>query len=342
MFNFFLPVVGEDEGHSGHSSVDLFTEEELLPLSGPSFRTVTRPWPVSAKPKTSTENSTMTQSVLNPQLEESDSSLPVKMKMLNNSQLALAKAFQSTTENFTKHRALLSSATTDNFRTIWPTTHTTIQTHRGIEKEREKTTSQMMLNMESTSSHIKMTSNSASSEIRGNIVPSTVAAISSQSEVTMKTLTEQTHNTEISSRENFSQANEQNTLSSATPPPTTRSQATIIPEAYSTTIADEGSDIKTTAGITAITTDSGNTGTNASLTALHVNEGENDSITTASMTSLSSITTTMTNIKHKHNTRSNSLVKKQQGPKQKINITMAEEAIEEKPQRQPGKQTHVL
>lgn len=330
--------MGEDESHSGDGSVDLFTEEELLPLSSPSFRTVTRSWPVSAQLKTPTQDSTTTQSVSKPQLEESDSSLPVKMKMHNNSGFALAKTFQSTTESFTKLRALQSSATTDNVRAIWPTTHTTPQTLPGIEEEKEKTTSQMMLNMESISTNLNMKSNLASSEMTRNIIPNTVATVISQSEVTMKTLTDQTHNTETISRENFSQANEQTPLSSATPSPMT--QTTIIPETYSTTITDEGKYMKTNTATTTTTTDSGNTGTTIILSTSHVTEGENDSSTTASMTTnglASSTTTTVTTGKLKtRNRHSISLVKKQQDPKRKIIV----EDKEEKPQRQPGKQSH--
>ncbi|XP_034169614.1 olfactomedin-like 2Ba isoform X2 [Pangasianodon hypophthalmus] len=333
--------MGEDESHSGDSSVDLFSEEELLPLSAPSFKTITRPWPISAKPNTPPQDSTTPQSVPKPQLEESDSSLSVKRKMLNNSGLALAKTFQSTTESFIKLRALQSSATTDNVRAIWPTKHTIPQTLPGTEEEREeKTTSQMMMNMESTSSHIKMKSNSASLEMTENIIPSTVAAVISQSEVTMKTLTEQTHNTGTISRQNFSQANEQNTLSNATSSPTTQSQAATIPETYSNPITDVRSYMKTNAGMTATTTESGNTGTIVILSTSHVTEGESDSSTTASVSTnrlVNSTTTTITTGKpDKHNTDSISLVKKQQDPKRKIIKTVEDEDVEEKPQRQPG------
>lgn len=184
----------------------------------------------------------------------------------------------------------------------------------------------MILNMESTSSHLKNKSNnnSASSEMRGNIIPNSVTAIISQSEVSMKTLTEQTHNTGTISRENFSHADEQNTPSSAMP--TTQSQTTIIPETYSTTITGEGSHMEANAGMTATTTDS-NTGTNIILTA---------SMSTSSL--VNSTTTTITIAKpNKHNTSSISLVKNQQGPKQKFIQTGEDEDIREKPQRQPGK-----
>ncbi|KAB5539617.1 hypothetical protein PHYPO_G00091110 [Pangasianodon hypophthalmus] len=267
------------------------------------------------------------------------------MKMLNNSGLALAKTFQSTTESFIKLRALQSSATTDNVRAIWPTKHTIPQTLPGTEEEREeKTTSQMTMNMESTSSHIKMKSNSASLEMTENIIPSTVAAIISQSEVTMKTLTEQTHNTGTISRQNFSQANEQNTLSNATSSPTTQSQAATIPETYSNPITDVRSYMKTNAGMTATTTESGNTGTIVILSTSHVTEGESDSSTTASVSTnrlVNSTTTTITTGKpDKHNTDSISLVKKQQDPKRKIIKTVEDEDVEEKPQRQPGRFTN--
>ncbi|XP_053469744.1 olfactomedin-like 2Ba isoform X2 [Ictalurus furcatus] len=332
--------IGEDESHSGDGSVDLFAEEELLPLSTPSFRSVTRPWLVSAKPKIPTQDSTVTQSVPKPQLEESDSSLSVKMKMLNNSGLALGKNLQPTTESFTKLRSLQSSATTDNFRAFWPTTHTTPQTPPGIEEEREEnTTSQMMLNIESTSSHL-MKSNSASSEMTGNIIPNTTAAIISQSEVSMKTLNQQTHNIGTISSETFSQATEQNTRSSATPSPSTQSQTSIIPETYSTTVTDEGSHMKTSAGTTATTTDSGNTEKTIILTTSHVNESEIDSSTTASATTnrlVNSTTTTIINAKHnKHNTHSISLFRKQKDLKQKIIKTLEAQDVEEKPKRQPG------
>lgn len=304
---------------------------------------MTRPWPVSAKPKIPTQDSTVTQSVPKPQLEESDSSLSVKMKMLNNSGLALGKNLQPTTESFTKLRSLQSSATTDNFRAFWPTTHTTPQTPPGIEEEREEnTTSQMMLNIESTSSHL-MKSNSASSEMTGNIIPNTTAAIISQSEVSMKTLNQQTHNIGTISSETFSQATEQNTRSSATPSPSTQSQTSIIPETYSTTVTDEGSHMKTSAGTTATTTDSGNTEKTIILTTSHVNESEIDSSTTASATTnrlVNSTTTTIINAKHnKHNTHSISLFRKQKDLKQKIIKTLEAQDVEEKPKRQPGKQS---
>lgn len=343
-FVVYLPVVGEDESHSGDGSIDLFTEEELLPFAGPSFRTVTRPWPVSANPMSPTEDITMTRSVLKPQLEESDSSLPVKRKMLNNSEHALEKPFQTTTESFAQLRALQSSATTDNISAIWTTTHTTPQTPPKIEEEREeRTTSQTMPNMISTSSHVKMKSNSATSETRDNLIPSTVDALLSQSEVTMKTLTEQTPNTGTISSENFTQADEQTTLSSTTPSPSTQSQTIIIPEAYSTTVTDEGIHMKTDPGMTATTTDSGNTGSNVILTASHVKEGESDSSTTASMTTdrlVSSTTTTITTGKpDKRNTHSISLVKRQQGQKQKFIRPMKDQDLQGNPQRQSGKQS---
>lgn len=329
--------MGEDESHSGDGSVDIFTEEELLPLSSPSFTTFTRSWPVSANLKTPTRDSTTPQSVSKPQLEESDSSLPIKRNFFNNSGFALAKTFKSSTESFTKLGVSQSSATTDNFRAIWPTTHTTPQTLPGIEEEKEKTTSQMMLNMESNSTHLNMKSNLASSEITRNIIPNTVAAVISQSEATMKTLTGQTHNTETISRENVSQANYQTPLSSATPSPMTQIQTTLIPETYSTTITDEGKYMKTSAGTTATNTDSGNTGTTIILTTSHVTEGESDSSTTASVTTnglASSTTTTVTTGKlNKRNTHRISLAKKLQEPKRKTTV----EDKEEKPQKQPGK-----
>lgn len=331
--------MGEDESHSGDSSADLFIEEELLPLSDPSLKTVTRPGPVLAKPRTPTEESSTTQSVLKPHMEELDSSLPVKINMHNSSRLALAKPIQPTTEDFTKLRALQSSTTTDNFRAIWHTKDATPQTLPGIEEEREKRTiSQMMLNMESTSSYLK----SASSEIRGNIEPNTVAAIISQSEVSMKTLTEQTHNAKTISKGNFSQTNEPFTLLSLTPSPSTQSQTTIIPETYSITIIDEEGHMKTNAGTTATTTDSGNTGTNSILTILHVNEGEDDSSTTASMTTDRQYSTTTTVTTGKPNEHSISLDEELQSPKRQIFRTVADEAVEEKPQRQPGKHTRSL
>ncbi|KAK3542587.1 hypothetical protein QTP86_031291 [Hemibagrus guttatus] len=309
--------MGDNEIHSGDGSVDLFTEEELLPLNVPSFRTVTKSWPVSAKPKPPTQDSTITHSVPEPKLEESDPSLSVMREMLNNSRPALTKTFH------------------------WSTTHTPPQTLPGIQEEmEEKTTSQMnVMNMESTSSIIKMKSNSASSEMTGTIIPSTVAGVISQSEVTTKTLTEQTHNTGTISREDFSWVNKQNTLSSVTPSPTTQSQTTIIPESYSTIITDDASLMKTSVGMTATTTDSGNTGATTILTTSNVTEGEIDSSTTTSMAIklVNSTTTTISSSKaDKHNTHSNRLVKKQQYPKRKIFKTVENEDVEKKPQKQSG------
>ncbi|XP_058234717.1 olfactomedin-like 2Ba isoform X2 [Hemibagrus wyckioides] len=308
--------MGEDEVHSGDGSVDLFTEEELLPLSVPSFRSVTKSWPGSAKPKPPTQDSTITQSVPKPKLEESVPSPSVKSEMLNNSGPALTKTFH------------------------WSTTHTTPQTLPGIQEEREeKTTSQMnVMNMESTSSIIKMKSNSASSEMTGTTIPSTVAGVISQSEVTTKTLTEQTHNTGTISMEDFSQVNKQNTLSSVTPSPNTQSQTTIIPDSYSTTITDDGSLMETSVGMTATTTDF-NTGATTILTTSNVTEGEGDSSTTTSMAIklVNSTTTTISSGKaDKHNTHSIRLARKQQDPKQKFIKTVENEDIEKKPQKQPG------
>lgn len=308
--------MGEDEIHSGDGSVDLFTEEELLPLSVPSFRSVTKSWPASAKPKLPTQDSTITQSVPKPKLEESVSSPSVKSETLNNSGPALTKTFH------------------------WSTTHTTPQTLPGIQEEREeKTTSQMnVMNMESTSSIIKM-SNSESSEMTGTTIPSTVAGVISQSEVTTKTLTEQTHNTGTISREDFSQVNKQNTPSTVTPSPITQSQTIIIPDSYSTTTTDDGSLMETSVGMTATTTDS-NTGATTILTTSNVTESEGDSSTTTSMAIklVNSTTTTISSGKaDKPNTHSIRLAKKQQDLKRKIIKTVENEDIEKKPQKQPGK-----
>lgn len=311
--------MGEDEIHSGDGSVDLFTEEELLPLSAPSFRTVTKPRPVSAKPEPPAQDSTITQSLPKPKVEESDSSLSTKRKMLNNSGPALTKSFH------------------------WPTTHTTPQTLPGkLEEREEMTTPQMnMLNMGSTSSIIKMNSNSASSEITKNIMPSTAYVVISQSEFTMKTLTEKSHNTGTISKENFSHVNNQNTHSSMKPSPTTQSQTPIIPESYFTTITDDVSHTKTGFGMTATTPDSGNTGATIILITSNVTEGELDSSTTTSMALNRPVHSTTTSINsgksNKHNTHSIRLFKKQQDPKQKIIKTVENEDVEKNHQRQPGK-----
>lgn len=324
--------MGEDESHSGDGSVDLFTEEELLPLRS-SFRSGARPWPVSAKPKTPTEDITKTQDVLKAWPEKS---FAVLKKMLNKySALTLAKAFQATAESLTKPRAVQFSTTTENLRVIWPTAHTTLQTLPGIEEKREETTSQMTLNTESASGHLKIKSNSASSEMRGNTITSTAAAIISQSE---KTFTEQ-NNTETFSRENFTlQANEQTTSGSLSL--TTQRQRDEIPETYSTTSTDDGSRTKTDAEMSATTTESGSTGTNIILTASHVNEDEIKSSTTASMTTNTLVNNTTTATTGKRRKHSTSVIKKQQGPKQTFVRNGKDEDVQEKPQRQRGK--HLL
>lgn len=310
--------MGEDELHSGDGSVDLFTEEELLPLSAPSFRTVTGALPVSAKPKSPTPDSTTPPSMSRPKLEESDTS-PVKIKMLNNSRLALTE--------------ILPSLTT-------PSTPQTLPGIGGI-GQKEGASHMNILNMELTSSLIKMKSNSASSEMTRNILPSTVPAVNSQPEVTMTTLTGQSHYTGPISRENISQVNKQNTLSSVTPLPRTKNttQVIIVPEINSTTITDEGSHMKTNAGMTATTTDSGNTEETITLTTPNVTEGKSNSTTTASMGRnrlVYSTTTTITTSRHdKPNPHSIRLPAKQ-NPKRKIFKTVGNEGVKQKPQRQPG------
>ncbi|KAM9443798.1 olfactomedin-like 2Ba [Clarias gariepinus] len=322
--------IGEDEGHSGDGSVDLFTEEELLPFSSPSFRTFSIAWPFSANSKTPTQDDTIIQKAPKPRLEseESASSLPVKLNMLKNSEPTLSRPFQSTTKSFTKLRDLQYSATTENLRVTLPTTHSTPQTPSGTEEEREKTTFQMMLNMKLTSSNINMNSNSASPEMTRNIA-STSAAVISQLGDTLKT--EQIHNIETIS----SLAKEQNTLSSATPAPVTLSQTTINPETYSTRTTDEGSHSAGTIVTTAI---SGKEETTESiLSTSRVTEGETDFSTTASMTTNRLVNST-TNLgkTDKHNTPSINLIKKQQDPKQKTIKAMADEQVMAKPRRQPG------
>ncbi|KAI5627601.1 olfactomedin-like 2Ba isoform X1 [Silurus asotus] len=318
-------TLGEDESHSGDDSVDLFAEEELLPLSTPLLRTVTKSWPVSSKPNTPTQNGTITQSVPKTMLEQSDSFLPVKMNV-NDSGIALTKTFQSTEESFTNLQDLQPSTTTDTFRIIQPTTHSTPQTHAGLEED--ITPSQIMLNVQS--SHKKTESNSASPEVPGNIIASTVAASISQSEVTMKALFEQTHNTETISMKNSSQAMEQNTLSSATPSPTTYSQTAPIPENYFTT--DE-QHMKSNAGTTATTTNSGYTVT--PMNTSHVIEGESDSRTTGLMSTERPVTsTTGKPVKSgkpgKHKKHNNNFVQKQQDSKRKIFTLVNDEAVMKK------------
>ncbi|XP_027010051.2 olfactomedin-like 2Ba isoform X1 [Tachysurus fulvidraco] len=308
--------MGEDEIHSGDGSVDLFTEEELLPLSAPSFKTVTRPRPVSAKPEPPAQDSTITQSLPKPKLGESDSSLSIKRKMLNNSGPALTKSFH------------------------WPTTHTTPQTLPGkLEEREEMTTPQMnMLNMESTSRILN--SNSASSEMTKTIMPSTADVVISQSEFTTETVTEKSHNTGTISKENFSHVNNQNTHSSTKPSPTTQSHTPIIPESYFTTITDDVSHMKTSFGMTATTPVSGNTGATIILTTSNVTEGELDSSTTTSMALNRPVNSTITSINsgksNKHNTHSIRLFKKQQDPKQKSIKAVENEDVEKNQQRQPG------
>ncbi|KAF5890766.1 olfactomedin-like protein 2B, partial [Clarias magur] len=333
--------MGEDESNSGDGPVDLFTEEELLPISTPSFRTFSIAWPFSANPKTPSHVGPIIQKAPKPQLEseESASSLPGKLNMFKNSELALSKPFQSTAESFTKLRDLQSSATTENFRVTLPNTHSTPQTLSGTVEEREKTTFQMMLNMKLTSSNINMKSNSASTEMT-RAIASTPAAVISQLGNTVKTFTEQIHNIGTISRDGFSLAKEQNTLSSATPAPVTLSPTTINPETYSTRITDEGSHLKTSAGTIVTTAISGKEETTESiLSTSRVTEGETDSSTTASMTTnrLVNNTTSSVNLgKTDKHTPSISLIKKQQDPKQKTIKTMADEHVMPKPQRQPG------
>ncbi|KAI5090358.1 olfactomedin-like 2Ba isoform X3 [Silurus meridionalis] len=409
-------TLGEDESHSGDDSVDLFAEEELLPLSTPLLRTVTKSWPGSTKPKTPTQDRTITQSVPNIMLEQSDSSLPVKMNV-NNSGIALTKTFQSTEESITNLQDLQPSTTTDTFRVIQPTTHSTPQTHAGLEEDiktrtpsqimlnvesshkktesnsaspevpgniiastvagleediKTRTPSQIMLNVESShkktesnsaspevpgniiastvaglekdiktrtpsqimlnveSSHKKTESNSASPEVPGNIIASTVAASINQSEVTMKALYEQTHNTETISMKNSSQAMEQNTLSSATLSPTTYSQTAPIPETYSTT--DEQL-MKSNAGMTVTTTNFGYTGT--PMNTSHVIEGESDSRTTGLMSTERPVTsTTGKPVKPakpgKHKKHNMHFVQKQQDSKRKIITLVNDEAVMKK------------
>lgn len=305
--------MGEDESHSGDGSVDLFTEEELLPLSGSSFRRGTRPWHVSAKPKTPTEDITTTQDVLK----------------THNSTLTLAKPIQATTESLTKPKAAQFSTVTDNLRGIWSTTHTTPQTLPGIEHKREETTAQMMLSTESASSHLKIKSNSASSETRGNNIASTVAAIISQSEVSKETLTEQS-NTGTFSRENFSQDNEQTTRETSSL--ITPSQRAVTPESSSTTIR-----MKTGAEMSAASTDSG---TNIIQTASGGNEDEIDPSTTVPMTTNTLVNkataaAAVTGKRRKHS--STGFIRKQQGSKQTSSRNGKDEDVQEKPQRQPGK-----
>ncbi|KAL7887917.1 hypothetical protein AOLI_G00028910 [Acnodon oligacanthus] len=349
--------VPEDESHSGDSPVDLFADEQLLQPIAPAFRPVIRAWSVPAKPKTMDE--AVTQREPQSQMVGSDSSLPVKMKTLDDPEPGMAETSQSPTGNSTELRALRTSTTTEEFKDVRPTVLTTPQNLSGTEEGREEKhvvpQARNILAKPSTLSHVK-TKESTS------IVPE-MTTNTGQTAATV--VSQRDHKTSApTSGENFIQdlAREPEiVLTRTTRSPTTQTQAITLPATSPTTITDP------TAGTTATTTNSeavtaGTTATTSNLQTLTATvvtaprvTGNKPRFTTGAPIAtrrptttsaaplMTTTTTTMTATSTSPAKRKYSIswdeeeeVEEVAEVEPKIVKTVVKEILKEKPQRRPG------
>ncbi|XP_066533420.1 olfactomedin-like 2Ba [Hoplias malabaricus] len=230
----------EDESHSGEGPLDLFAEEQLLLPSAPAFRPVIRAWSVPAKPKNVDES--VTQSKPEPQAEGSDSSLPVKMKMLDDAVSGLVKTSQSTTGISSEVRDFTSTSVAENFEGVRPTALSTPQnlseTKEGREELNNAPQAQNILAKPSNLSPVKAKGSTAAfTEKTTDKERTTVATVANQAAVNMDTITERTNNQGIP-RENLIQNIGKEPELTRTTPLTTHTQAITGPEIAHSTSTD--------------------------------------------------------------------------------------------------------
>lgn len=289
--------LAEDESHSGDSPVDLFTEEQLLYPNAPAFRPRIRAWTVPAKHKTPPVDGIVVQpSKPEPQMDRSDSSLPVKMKLSGDAVPRLDKTSQSVDLSSTV-------SPTETVKSVRPTMQTIPQSLPGTKEVTEENhvapKAQNILAKPFNLNPIRVKeSTSAGPEITIDREKTTSATVIKSSTISMKTFTEQNHSTGTPTlRENIilDMTNEtQHTPTRTIQSPTTHRQAaTMLPSSPSTITV-------TAAGTTTTITNSDTVAANATasstklqtseataVSAPHIAESKTDS----SMTSFKTYTT---------------------------------------------------
>uniref|UniRef100_A0A3B1IMK2 Olfactomedin-like 2Ba n=1 Tax=Astyanax mexicanus TaxID=7994 RepID=A0A3B1IMK2_ASTMX len=290
----------EDESHSGDSPVDLFTEEQFIRTNSPAFRPRIRVWTVPANSKPPpVDEVAVEHSKPESQMEKSDSSLPVKMKMSNDAEPGLHRTSESA-----DFSTSVSPSNTESLKSVRPTMQPTLpnltEIKEGPEESHVAPKVQNILANPSSLSHLRVKeSTSAAPKMTIDMEKTTSATVISQSAINIKTFTEQNRGTStFTSRKDLIQDidnKKENTLTSPTQSPITQRQAaTLLPTASPSTIAVTTPTLTDSEIITAGTTAGSTKLQNSEATAVaapQVTESRTDSSSAASMTTFKPVTT---------------------------------------------------
>uniref|UniRef100_A0A4W4DYK5 Olfactomedin-like domain-containing protein n=1 Tax=Electrophorus electricus TaxID=8005 RepID=A0A4W4DYK5_ELEEL len=277
----------EDDGQSGDGAEDLLTEDQLLLPSAPAFRPVIKAWSVPAQPRTPALESKYTS-----QIEESDTPLPVRMKLLGEPAHAVAKT--------TELGDVASPAGTETVRTGRPVAETTPQNLTRMEGElqelkNEPVKTQNVLATLSILSHKKMESASRVPDKTANSKPTAaVDTVNSSPEQNLRMGTPASNKDVVQDTRRATEKTEVTAFSSP------QSQAATSTKMASTTDAATGSSLAATVGTRATAPQLESTATAATLIAPGVTKNEGISntapplITPTLMTTATMATTTAT------------------------------------------------
>ncbi|KAK1796061.1 hypothetical protein P4O66_008862 [Electrophorus voltai] len=277
----------EDDGQSGDGAEDLLTEDQLLLPSAPAFRPVIKAWSVPAQPRTPALESKYTS-----QIEESDTPLPVRMKLLGEPAHAVAKT--------TELGDVASPAGTETVRTGRPVAETTPQNLTRMEGElqelkNEPVKTQNVLATLSILSHKKMESASRVPDKTANSKPTAaVDTVNSSPEQNLRMGTPASNKDVVQDTRRATEKTEVTAFSSP------QSQAATSTKMASTTDAATGSSLAATVGTRATAPQLESTATAATLIAPGVTKNEGISnmapplITPTLMTTATMATTTDT------------------------------------------------